>query len=118
MLLVCVIISITNKQGGFTMLKNCIKSFTEQINTCLPWYTQMLQQLQQGVSAYKVFNTFEIIIGNSCDVYLSSNIYCLTITTNNGGISTITLNNNKLIIDINYGIEPHNYLNYYNETAI
>lgn len=24
----------------------------------------------------------------------------------------------KLIIDINYGIEPHNYLNYYNETAI
>lgn len=49
---------------------------------------------------------------------VSSNIYCLTITTNNGGISTITLNNNKLIIDINYGIEPHNYLNYYNETAI
>lgn len=52
------------------LLKNYVNSFNEQINTCLPWYTQMLQQLQQGVSAYKVFNTFEII---SCIVYAELN---------------------------------------------
>lgn len=100
------------------MLQNHINSFSEQINTCLPFYMQMVQQLQQWVSAYQVFNTFEIIIGNSCDVYLNSNSDCLQITTNNGGMCKILLKNNTLIISINYGIEPNNYLNYYNEIAI
>lgn len=100
------------------MLQNQINSFNKQINTCLQIYMQMVQQLKQGVNASTVFNTAEVVLNNNCDAYFNSNTYCLTITTNNGGISTITLNNNKLIIDINYGIEPHNYLNYYNETAI
>lgn len=42
----------------------------------------------------------------------------LQITTNNGGMCKILLKNNTLIISINYGIEPNNYLNYYNEIAI
>lgn len=35
-----------------------------------------------------------------------------------GGISTINLKNNKLILDATYAIATNNYLNYYNETAI
>lgn len=65
------------------MLQNHINSFSEQINTCLPFYMQMVQ-----------------------------------LTTNNGGMCKILLKNNTLIISINYGIEPNNYLNYYNEIAI
>lgn len=100
------------------MLQNYINGFSEQINTCLPVYVKMVQQLQQGVSVSEVFNTAEVILSCNCDVYFNSDTCCLTITTINGGISTIILHNNKLIIDSSYGIEPHNYLNYYNETAI
>lgn len=77
------------------MLQNCINGFSEQINTCLQIYMQMVQQLQQGVNASKVFSNAD-----------------------NGGISTINLKNNKLILDATYAIATNNYLNYYNETAI
>lgn len=50
--------------------------------------------------------------------HINSNSDCLQITTNNGGMCKILLKNNTLIISINYGIEPNNHLNYYNEIAI
>lgn len=118
MLLVCVIIKVQNKQGGFTRLQNCINGFSEQINTCLQIYMQMVQQLQQGVNASKVFSNAEVVLNNNCDAYFNSNTYCLKIVTVNGGISTINLKNNKLILDATYAIATNNYLNYYNETAI
>lgn len=70
------------------MLQNCINGFSEQINTCLQIYMQMVQQLQQGVNASKVFSNAEVVL------------------------------NNKLILDATYAIATNNYLNYYNETAI
>lgn len=100
------------------MLQNCINDFSEQINTCLQIYMQMVQQLQQGVNASKVFSNAEVVLNNNCDAYLNSNTYCLKIVTVNEGISTISLKNNKLILDATYAIATNNYLSYYNETAI
>lgn len=81
-------------------------------------FMQMVQQLQQGVNASKVFSNAEVVLNNNCDAYFNSNTYCLKIVTVNGGISTINLKNNKLILDATYAIATNNYLNYYNETAI
>lgn len=100
------------------MLQNCINGFSEQINTCLQIYMHMVQQLQQGVNASKVFSNAEVVLNNNCDAYFNRNTYCLKIVTVNGGISTIDLKNNKLILDATYAIATNNYLNYYNETAI
>lgn len=102
------------------LLKNYVNSFNEQINTCLPVYMQMVVQLQQGLNASKVFDIAEIVLSYTCDVNICvyNNIYSLTITTINGGMSTIKLKNNKLILDVSYVIEENNYLNYYNETDI
>lgn len=51
------------------MLQNCINGFSEQINTCLQIYMQMVQQLQQGVNASKVFSNAEGVLNNNCDAY-------------------------------------------------
>lgn len=100
------------------MLQDCINGFREQINICLQIHMQMVQQLQQGVDASKVFSDAEAILNNNCDAYFNRNTYCLKIVTVNGGVSAIDLKNNKLILDATYAIATHNYLNYYKETAI